>query len=37
VTNDELYARADKLLSEMEEFLADVKKNPTKYFKFSVF
>ncbi len=37
VTKDELYARADKLLSEMEEFLADVKKNPTKYFKFSVF
>ena len=35
--NDELYARADKLLSEMEAFLADVKKNPTKYFKFSVF
>jgi phospholipid/cholesterol/gamma-HCH transport system substrate-binding protein len=37
VTNDDLYTRADKLLSEMEEFLADVKKNPTKYFKFSVF
>jgi phospholipid/cholesterol/gamma-HCH transport system substrate-binding protein len=37
VTKDELYTRADKLLSEMEEFLADVRKNPTKYFKFSVF
>jgi phospholipid/cholesterol/gamma-HCH transport system substrate-binding protein len=37
VTRDELYTRADKLLAEMEAFLADVKKNPTKYFKFSVF
>ncbi len=37
VTSDQLYARADKLLTEMEQFVADVKKNPTKYFKFSVF
>jgi len=37
ITRDELYVRADKLLTEMEAFLADVKKNPTKYFKFSVF
>ncbi len=37
VTSDELYARADKLLTEVEAFVAEVKKNPTKYFKFSVF
>lgn len=37
VTSDQLYARADKLLTEVEQFVADVKKNPTKYFKFSVF
>ncbi len=37
VTSDELYARADKLLTEVEEFVADVKKNPTRYFRFSVF
>lgn len=37
VTSDELYERTDKLLMEMEQFLAEVKKNPTKYFKFSVF
>ena len=37
VSQDQLYQRADKVLSEMETLLADVKKNPTKYFKFSVF
>src|SRR5438128_3485288 len=37
VTQDQLYQRADKVLTEMETLLADVKKNPTKYFKFSVF
>lgn len=37
VTQDELYTRTDKLLTEIEDFVADVKKNPTKYFKFSVF
>lgn len=37
VTNDELYQRADKLLTEVETLVADVKKNPTKFFKFSVF
>jgi phospholipid/cholesterol/gamma-HCH transport system substrate-binding protein len=37
VTSDELYARTDKLLTEVEQFVADVKKNPTKYFRFSVF
>jgi phospholipid/cholesterol/gamma-HCH transport system substrate-binding protein len=37
VTQDELYKRADKLLTDVEALVADVKKNPTKYFKFSVF
>jgi phospholipid/cholesterol/gamma-HCH transport system substrate-binding protein len=37
ITQDDLYARTDKLLTEVEEFVADVKKNPKKYFKFSVF
>ncbi len=37
VTRDDLYTRTDKLLTEVEEFVADVKKNPKKYFKFSVF
>lgn len=37
VTRDDLYIRADKLLTEVEEFVADVKKNPKKYFKLSVF
>jgi phospholipid/cholesterol/gamma-HCH transport system substrate-binding protein len=37
VNQDQLYQRTDKVLTEMEALLADVKKNPTKYFKFSVF
>jgi phospholipid/cholesterol/gamma-HCH transport system substrate-binding protein len=37
VTQDQLYQRADKVLTDMEALLADVKKNPTKYFKFSMF
>lgn len=37
ITKDELYQRADKLLTEVETLVADVKKNPAKYFKFSVF
>jgi len=37
VTQDQLYQRADRVLTEMEALLADVKKNPTRYFKFSVF
>jgi len=37
VTQDQLYQRADKVLTEMESLLTDVKRNPTKYFKFSVF
>ena len=37
VTRDELYTRADKLLSDVEALVDDVKKNPTKYFRFSVF
>jgi phospholipid/cholesterol/gamma-HCH transport system substrate-binding protein len=37
VNRDELYTRVDKLLTEVEDLVADVKKHPTKYFKFSVF
>lgn len=37
VNNDELYQRADKLLTEVETLVAEVKKNPAKFFKFSVF
>ncbi|TAJ07110.1 MAG: MCE family protein [Nitrospirae bacterium] len=37
INQDELYQRADKLLTEVESLIEDVKKNPTKYFKFSVF
>jgi phospholipid/cholesterol/gamma-HCH transport system substrate-binding protein len=37
VTQDDLYQRADKILADVETLLADVKKNPTRYFKFSVF
>src|SRR5713101_1738996 len=37
VTQDQLYKRADKVLTEVEALIMDIKKNPTKYFKFSVF
>ncbi|MFQ5991109.1 MAG: MlaD family protein [Nitrospiraceae bacterium] len=37
VAEDELYVRMDKLLSDMETLVADLKQNPTKYFTFSVF
>ena len=37
VTRDDLYVRTDKLLSDVEELVADVKKHPTKYFKITVF
>ncbi|MGH7250727.1 MAG: MlaD family protein [Nitrospiraceae bacterium] len=37
VTRDELYTRADKLLTDVEALVDDVKKNPGKYFRFSVF
>jgi phospholipid/cholesterol/gamma-HCH transport system substrate-binding protein len=37
VTQDELYTRMDRVLTDIELLVADVKKNPTKYFKFSVF
>jgi phospholipid/cholesterol/gamma-HCH transport system substrate-binding protein len=37
VTSDQLYERTDKLLTEIELFVAEVKKNPKKYFKLSVF
>jgi phospholipid/cholesterol/gamma-HCH transport system substrate-binding protein len=37
VTQDELYTRSDKLLTELETLVADVKQHPTKYFKLSLF
>ena len=37
VTDDELYTRADKLLTDLESLIADVKAHPTKYFRFSLF
>lgn len=37
VTQDELYGRADRLLTELEQLVADVKRHPTKYFKLSLF
>ena len=37
VNQDELYTRADKLLTELETLVADVKGHPTKYFKLSLF
>src|SRR5438093_4709477 len=37
ITQDLLYQRADNVLTEMETLLAHVKKNQTKYFKFSEF
>ncbi len=37
VTEDELYIRMDTLLTDMEDLVADLKKNPSKYYSFSVF
>jgi phospholipid/cholesterol/gamma-HCH transport system substrate-binding protein len=37
VSRDDLYLRMDKVLTDIEVLVADVKKNPTRYFKFSVF
>jgi len=37
VNQDELYIRSEKLLTELETLVADVRKNPTKYFKLSLF
>ena len=37
VTRDDLYARMEKVLTDVELLVADVKKNPKKYFSFSVF
>jgi phospholipid/cholesterol/gamma-HCH transport system substrate-binding protein len=37
VTDDDLYTRADKLLTDLESLIADVKAHPTKYFKLSLF
>ena len=36
-TQDQLYKRTDKVLSEVESLIADIKKDPKRYFKFSVF
>lgn len=37
VNQDQLYKRADKVLSEVEGLITDIKKDPKRYFKFSVF
>ena len=37
VNQDQLYKRADKILSEVEGLITDIKKDPKRYFKFSVF
>ena len=37
VNQDELYSRSDKLLTELETLVADVKQHPAKYFKLSLF
>jgi len=37
VNQDQLYKRADKVLSEVEGLITDIKKDPQRYFKFSVF
>ena len=37
VNQDELYTRSDKLLTELETLVADVKQHPGKYFKLSLF
>jgi phospholipid/cholesterol/gamma-HCH transport system substrate-binding protein len=37
VMREELYQRVDRLLTEVETFVADVKQHPAKYFKISLF
>lgn len=37
LTQDLLYKRTERLLTEMESLIADIKKDPKRYFKFSVF
>lgn len=37
VNQDQLYKRADKVLTEVESLITDIKKDPKRYFKFSVF
>jgi phospholipid/cholesterol/gamma-HCH transport system substrate-binding protein len=37
VNQDEIYSRSDKLLTELETLVADVKQHPGKYFKLSLF
>ena len=37
LADEEVYARVDKVLSEIELLIIDIQENPTRYFKFSVF
>ncbi len=37
LVDEEVYARVDKVLSEIEFLITDIQENPTRYFKFSVF
>ena len=37
LADEDVYARVDKVLSELEFLIADIQANPTRYFKFSVF
>jgi phospholipid/cholesterol/gamma-HCH transport system substrate-binding protein len=37
VNQDQLYKRADKVLTEVEALIADIKKDPKRYFNFSLF
>jgi len=37
VNQDQLYKRADKVLSEVEGLITDIKKDPKRYFQFSIF
>jgi phospholipid/cholesterol/gamma-HCH transport system substrate-binding protein len=37
VNDDELYKRLNESVGELRDLIADIKKNPKKYFKFSVF
>ena len=37
LVDEDVYARVDKVLSEIEFLITDIQENPTRYFKFSVF
>lgn len=37
ITQDQLYTRADKVLTDVESLIADIKKDPERFFRFSVF